>query len=343
MCRRAFAGFAMLVFWGGSLAAQDSAAALRRMEIRLDSLEQVLARRDSAAVLADISDTVTVGGLRIATSPRFRPIAQAAAEEAWAALQARFGISVEEATLLPVMRFGSARSLLPERPNVHELACGFAASATQAIWRMKNPEVLAWLQGSVPTGPLTASQLADVAEGMARVPAEPNRPCLSGNARACARALGIDLGPDTLAAWYAPAAWPRLAEDIGGNLGQRDALDRKACMSQGDQDACRTLLTARRLTPPVGMMGRQYLVQRALDLGGAAGFNRLAATGGASMEVRIAAAAGIPIDTLLLEWSAAVRASVPGGPARPGNELLLALAWSAGVLLLVATRSGRWR
>jgi len=313
------------------------------MEARLDSMQRASAERDSAAVLADISDTVVVGGLRIATSPRFRPMAEAAAVEAWAALQARFGLSVEEGDPLPPLRFGSATSLVPEAPDLRALARGFESQASQAIWRTRGAEVLSWMHGNVPAGTLGPSELAGIAEEMTRTPARPNPACLSGDVTACATALGIRLGADTLAEWYEPAAWPRLAEMVGGRLSGPDLIARQDCMHRTDSTACRTILTPERLLLPVGVMGRQYLVQRALSLGGPAGFRKLTAPGDAPIGLRLAAAAGIPIDTLVSRWRAAVRAAAPGGPGHPAYELLLAMTWSAVLLLLVAARSGRWR
>jgi len=343
MSSRPIVWLGVLLLWGGSLAAQDSAATLRRMESRLDSMQRTTAERDSAAVLADISDTVVVGGLRIATSPRFRPMAQAAAVEAWAALQARFGLSVEEGDLLPPLRFGSAKSLVPEAPDLHALARGFESQASQAIWRTRGADVLAWMRGNVPAGTLGPSELAGISEELARTPARPNGACLSGDAAACARALGIRLGADTLAEWYEPAAWPRLAEMVSGGLSGLDVIARQDCMNHGTPNACRTILIPERLLLPVGIGGRQYLVQRALALGGRAGFRTLTAPGGGPISVRLEAAAGIPIDTLVSRWSAAVRAAAPGGPGHPAYELLLAMSWSGILLLLVAARSGRWR
>ena len=343
MSSRTLAWLGALLLWGSGLAAQDSAAVLHRMESRLDSMQRARAGRDSAAVLADISDTVVAGGLRIATSPRFRPMAQAAALEAWAALEARFGLSVEEGFLLPVIRFGSAKSRVPEAPDLHALARGFESEASQAVWRTRGPEVLAWMHGNVPIAALTPADLAGVTEGMARTPARPNLACLSGNAAACATSLGLRLGADTLAEWYDPAAWPRLAEMLGGRLSGLDEIARQDCMHRNDPKACQTILTPERVLLPVSTGGRLYLVQRAVALGGPTGFRRLTVPGSEPVSARLEAAAGIPIDTLLSGWSAAVLAAAPGGPGHPVYELILAITWSLALLLLVAAGSGRWR
>lgn len=343
MSSRPIASLGVLLVWGSSLVAQDSAATLRRMESRLDSMQRTMAERDSAAVRADISDTVVVGGLRIATSPRFRPMAQVAAVEAWAALQARFGLSVEDGVLLPPLRFGSSKSVVPEAPDLHALARGFESEASQVIWRARGAEVLAWMHGSAPVGTFTPADIAGITEGMTRTPARPNRACLSGDAAACATALGVRLGADTLAEWYDPATWPRLAEMVGGRLRGFEEIARQNCIHRNDSTACRAILTPERVPLPVDIGGRQYLVQRALALGGPAAFSTLTAAGAAPISARLEAAAGIPIDTLVSRWSAAVRAAAPAGPAHPAYELFLAVSWSLALLLLIAARSGRWR
>lgn len=341
MCRRPLALLVLLAPWGGSLQAQEPAAALQRMEERLDSMERARALRDSLAYRADHSDTVVAGGLRIATSPHLRPLALAAGAEAWQSLVTRFGRPATVPGAFPVTTFGTTRSSVPERPRVRELARGFERSGAQWIWQTQGAAVLGWLRGSVPTGTISPADVGDIAAELLRTPARPNRTCYAGEVTACAAALGIHVGPDTLDEWFEPATWPRLAGMVYGELNGLDRVARQRCMDHGDLAACRSILTPARVLPPVGAIGRQYLVQLALESGGASAFERLTADTGVTLEHRLAAAAGMPIDTLLELWSTGLR-SVPRGPAAPGRELLLGLAWS-GVLLAMALRGSRWR
>ncbi len=332
---------ALLAPWGGSLHAQEPAAVLQRMEERLDSMQLARALRDSLALRAKYSDTVVAGGLRIATSARLRPFALAAGEEAWQSLVARFGPSVTAHGAFPVTTFGSTRSTVPKLAKAGDLARGLERSAALWIWSTQGAAVLRWMGGTVPTGTISHSDVGDIAEELLRTPARPNRACYSGETMACAAALGIHVGADTLDAWFEPDTWPRLAGMVSGELNGLERVARERCMNAGDLSACRSILTPARVLPPVGVVGRQYLVQLAFESGGASAFERLAADTGVTLEHRLAAAAGVPIDTLLNRWGASLRA-VPRGPAAPPQELLLGLAWS-GLLLTMALRGSRWR
>jgi hypothetical protein len=341
MCRPRLALLVLLAPLGGSLAAQEPAAVLQRMEERLDSMQQARALRDSLAHRTDYGDTVVAGGFRIATSQRFRPLALAAGEEAWKSLVTRFGSSVMVQGALPVTTFGGSRSTVPKRPRVEELARGFEQGGAQWIWQTQGAAVLGWLGGGVPTGTISPADVGDIAADLLRTPARPNRACYAGETMACAAALGIHLGTDTLDTWFEPSTWPRLAGMVYGELNGLERAARQRCMDQGDLSACRSILTPARVLPPVGVLGRQYLVQLAFESGGASAFERLTADPGVTIEHRLAAAAGVPIDTLLNRWSASLRA-VPRGPAAPPQELLLGLAWS-GILLAMALGGSRWR
>lgn len=344
MCSRRLALLTLLASWGGSLPAQEPAAVLQRMEERLDSMERARALRDSLAHGADYGDTVVAGGLRIATSPRLRPLALAAGEEAWQILVTRFGRSATVPGALPVTTFGSSWSAVPKRirgRRVRELARGFEQSGAQWIWQTQGAGVLDWLRGGVPAGTISQSDVGDLAAELLRTPARPNRACYTGETMACAAALGLRVGADTLAEWFEPTTWPRLAGMVYGELNVLERVARQRCMDQGDLSACRSVLTPARVLTPVGSLGRRYLVQLALESGGVSAFERLTADTGVALEHRLASAAGVPIDTLLNRWSASLRA-IPRGPAAPPQELLLGLAWS-GFLLAMALRGSRWR
>jgi hypothetical protein len=342
MCSRWLRGFPVALLWAGSLAAQDQAAVLRRMEQQLDSMQRVIQLRDSAHARASTSDTVVAGGLRIATSPGLRPLAQAAAVEAWGRLKMRLGASVVERVAIPVMDFGDAYSPVPLGADTSVIARGFEQSASNAIWHQQGTMFMDWLRGNDPGTEFSASDLRIVAEELVKIPARPNNACFEGDRAACAASLGIRVGADTLAEWYPPEAWPRLAGLVGGHLSEHETVARRDCMGSGDGAACRTILTPSHLTLPVGVAGRRFLVQQALELGGPGSFGRLTEPGDVTLEDRLSNAAGMPLDTLLARWGAAVRAAPSRGPARPAWELLLGAAWSA---LLLATLLGgsRWR
>ncbi|TFG46786.1 MAG: hypothetical protein E4H41_01180 [Gemmatimonadales bacterium] len=323
------------------LAAQDSAATLLRMEARLDSLTRAAAVRRSAAARTRINDTVVVGGLRVATSAPYRLLVQAAADKAWRSLLTRFGPTVVEPAVIPVVPFGATGIPVRTPSAVAELAQMFERISAVAIWQQRDPPLTAWLRGNVPGDPVTSRDLGSVAEQLAGRPARPNIACLQGDAPKCAAALGIGIGVDTLGEWYPPSTWPKLAFLIGGGLSRADLVSRQSCMNRGDLAACRSVLTPVRLLPPVGIEGRRYLVQLALEAGGDSAFHRLTQDTSLPIESRLAAAAGVPVRTLLVQWVAAVQRAMPRGPTDPLWESLVSMVWSIAILTL-ALRGSRW-
>lgn len=341
MCRRFLATIGVLTLWAGVLRAQDSAAMLRGMQTRLDSLRQVAARADSVRFRYFATDTVQVGELRIATSAALRPYVEEAAAEAWDTLAAVYGTAVTAAGAFPVMQFGSPETVPPRSMDRRELARGLAGPLHQVIWRRQDSRINDWLRGGFPTGLVTEEELVIIGSQLVRIPARSNRACLEGDASACAISLGLRLGADTLAEWYATDAWPGLAARIEWQISGRSAWLRDRCAEARDLEACRAILSPKLMRPPVGGYGRHALVSLALEAGGAGAFGRLMADSGATIEQRLEAAAGVPVDTLLSRWSHVVSAALPGSPT-PGVDILMALSWSTAVLLL-AVRGSRWR
>ena len=201
-----------ILSWSAPLAAQDSLAILRGMEARLDSLRLRAVRADSAVYRSSSTDTVVVGGLRIATSAALRPMVESAASEAWRNLQARFGASLESQGPLPVVQFGGPDSKYPGRRNLRELVQGLEGTVRYTMLdRLDSPFSRWLLVKSSRFGELVEEYPLVIAEEMVRTPARPNAACLAGDAAACAVALGLRAAPDTLVEWYVPEAWPRLA------------------------------------------------------------------------------------------------------------------------------------
>ncbi len=312
------------------------------MEARLDSLRHLAAVADSAAFRSAATDTVVIGGFRIATSAALRPVVEVATGTAWDNLVARFGASIEAAGHLPVLQFGGPATVIPRAVDRRELARGLEGAAAQAIWRQQDSPLVTWLRGSFPVGATSVGLLLHIVDGIARTPAAPNPACLQGDTAACALALGLRLSADTLEEWYPPATWPRLAAMVEAPPSGREAWLQDRCVSAQDSVACRAVLVPTRLFPPVGAAGRQLLVELALDSGGHGAFERLTADSELTMERRLEVAARVPADTLLMWWAVAVRSAVPGSPAPHGGEFVLTLAWSAAVLAM-ALRGSRWR
>ena len=315
-----------------SLEAQDSAAILARMEVRLDSLRRLAVAGDST------TDTVVAGGIRIATSAALRPVVAPAAAEAWRGVLSRFGPDIAGQRALPVQQFGGSQTVIPRHLDGHELATAFEAAAARAIWEQQDTLLVRWLQHSFPIAPLSSQTREDVLEDLVRMPAAANSACLAGSPGACASVLGLNPRMDLLAEWYPPATWPRLAQLADRSRSPGD--DR--CYGQKEPDACRSILLTGPIPPPVRIAGRQYLVQLALEAGGPGAFGRLTADSAASIQHRLEAAAGITVDSLLGAWAQAVRASRPERPAPTAWMTLLVLGWCA-VVLAMSMAEGRWR
>jgi hypothetical protein len=335
--------FGAILAWSAPLAAQDSLATLRGMEARLDSLRLRAVRADSAVYRNSSTDTVVVGGLRVATSAALRPMVETAASEAWGNLRSRFGASLEAQGPLPTIQFGGPDSRFPGRRNLRELAQGLESTVRYTMLDRLDSPFSRWLvTKNSRLGELVQEYRSAIAEDMVRTPARPNAACLTGDAEACAVALGLRGSPDTLVEWYLPDTWPRLAGLIDGGQSAQDALMRKRCMETRDLAACHAVLIPDRVRSPVNSYGRLYLVGLALDAGGEGAFDRLVADTGAALEQRLADAAGMSADSLLTKWSTAVRSAFPGSPLPSRGEFMVTLAWSISVLTL-ATRGSRWR
>lgn len=319
-----------------SVPAQDSLQALVAMEARLDSLRRAAVLADSAAFHSAKSDTVAVGNLRIVTSAALRPLAEAAATEAWDSLSARFGEAALASVALPVIRLGGPGTVIPTT-DVHEVARGFL-HAGDVLWRTRDPALIAWLAGRLPNGPPDAEAYSLLASEIAWWPGLPNGPCLEGGVAACAVGLDLAVHTDSIDAWYAPAVWPDL---VARTVPLAGSDPQRAACTTGGLAACRAVLLRQPLPAPIPVVGRDLLVRIALASGGEGAFARLVADTALPISQRLASASGLSQDELLRRWLAAVRANAPGSPGPTGGELLVALVTCSAALLLVI-RGSRW-
>jgi len=122
-----------------------------------------------------------------------------------------------------------------------------------------------------------------------------------------------------------------VSDDGGKQL--RDAVEHQAC---------RDFLQLSRVPPPVGPVGRRYLMNLALKAGGPGALGRLLAGEDVPIEARLAVASGLPTDTLLVRWASAIRKAAPSSPAPSAPDTLLVLGWCV-TLLGMAVGGGRWR
>lgn len=165
--------------------------------------------------------------------------------------------------------------------------------------------------------------------------------CLSGRAVECRRWLGLDREVDPYAARYRPSELRAIYQHFW--LAQGDVRGR-ACVA-GSDTACVALAREIGQPPAVPADGgaRRSLLRAVHDRYGARALAVALADTAGSLGARLARAAGVNEDALVLEWrrraldhSGALQSRAGGKEAAPA--LLL-----AGVLLLAAAGSGRWR
>jgi len=161
--------------------------------------------------------------------------------------------------------------------------------------------------------------------------------CTDGHLGACAVALNLgSTSPEDLRRFIADRLRERRSESALRAL-------YVACVDDGDDEACLTLLDRAGVPAPVlstRARGTLLLVMR--DAGGAGAVPRFFADTGAPIVPRLEAGAGMPIDSLLADWRETVMAYRPPPSTVPPGAQWLAFAW-VGVLVILATRSTRWR
>lgn len=340
MSRQVFApALVALLLGASSLAAQDSAATLARMERRLDSLRAVVAASDSAARLMIWTDTVVVGPLRIATTPALRPDVHLAATAAWERLRARFGAALAGADL-PALPLGPATDSVPADLSVELVAEAIELMASQEVWGRQDSALVQWLR-NLPLD--VAGALGDtLLTALVSTPAISNAGCIRGDVAACAVALGLGPAQHSVEAWYAPEAWPGLVERDRASLDPQWAPERSACVERGELAVCQAILSRRPPAPPLPLVGRALLTQLALESGGPGAFERLVANPDAALGDRLAAAARQPLDSLLATWLSVVRSAPPDETPARSSEFLIVIAWVCPALLL-SLRGSRCR
>ena len=110
--------------------------------------------------------------------------------------------------------------------------------------------------------------------------------------------------------------------------------------------ACRVALNIRQIDGPEN--GGRYspfmradLLYFALDLGGTGSWERLRSSSDTTLEGRLAAAAGVPMDSLLTQWRRGLLALRPATSVLPIRSGLIAIGWTLA-LLLGALGASKW-
>ncbi|HTY06820.1 MAG TPA: hypothetical protein VMC86_09905 [Gemmatimonadales bacterium] len=299
-------------------------------------------------------DPIQVGDLMILTNlPKALPF-DAAARTAWSVLRRTYASSAPALAARPL----HLRVWYPDRqsPALPGARMVLGTTSEDGLARMlvgmvgeppPDSGLKAWLGGGVQAVMDTVASRRTAYVELVRAPSLAARHCLLGDLAACRSALHLDDDSALyLTAYDAGERRALVARVRAPNM--LTPADRQlygACVSSEADSACVAFL--RSLAPaeiprPLAERPLQELVTVALEAGGPAAYDRLTADPRAAMPARLAAAAGMPVDSLIARWRAALIAARPAPPAPPLGDGLLAVAW-VGVLGLCASRSSRWR
>lgn len=190
--------------------------------------------------------------------------------------------------------------------------------------------------------PLPKTRREDVYTDLATSASRATRSCLEGSVDACGIALGLGEFIDPVTAWYGPEE--RRFVVRARRWGRGQTVPARRCVDGGSDEACLSLL--RSLPPrslrPLGRDARQMLAHTALRLGGEGAWGRLLAPGPQDPVERLASAARVGLDSLLVAWRSEVLAAKPGPMALGSLAGWSTVGWIL-ILAVFAARSTRWR
>jgi hypothetical protein len=178
-------------------------------------------------------------------------------------------------------------------------------------------------------------------------PSQAVRGCFLGDVARCKDVLQLGDSTGLLERWYfTPADREALVTGSFTDYFARGATapTLQNCRYHRD-DACTALLQSLppgSLPRPLGPAARLVLVREALRAGGRDAYRRLIARPSAPIGERLASAAGMDIDSLVVRWRNDVLAARPKPLALPWWASFAAIGWTA-FFGLCALRSSRWR
>jgi hypothetical protein len=167
--------------------------------------------------------------------------------------------------------------------------------------------------------------------------------CFAGDLEGCHTALGLRANLSPARDWY-DASDRRLLVSTHRNTSARQRTRHMACLDDRDDAACIEFLELRpsTLRAPLSQFVLATVVEFAVDLGGDGAYGRLIDAHGQPFSEQLAAAAGLPSDSLLAAWRSAVDAARPSPTTMTLPVGAAALLW-IGMFGLAAARSTRWR
>jgi hypothetical protein len=323
---------------------------LTRVASQMDDTARTLARHQQALLPVD---TIKVGALVVlaphSASRRIRP----ATDSAWRTLSQFFGDRASAVGNIRVLvqYEGQPEGDIPAGPlNAIQVAIPASietGTTAEILVNWVEPEITKDADPALRNWGLNAHSFksarpALVYEELATSPWGVGRECFRGQIASCRLALGIS-GRDPALNWF--DATDR--RHYVGRMVPRLALPMMydACTRDSNDSSCIQLMrfpVGTEIAPPFSVHVRQLFLAMAIEAGASGAFERLIRTEGQPLDARLAAAAGLPIDSLVRQWHSRVLAAHPKTVAADERAAWAAVGW--GVLLIAAAlRSSRWR
>ena len=345
-----------------ALAAQDTTVTTLRR--RADSLASEWRRADVLARVADSlereratggRDTIAVGALRIIANRSPLPLREAATR-AWVVVDSLYGPAAQRLADRPYFILAVDPDTAARRPV---LRVGF-----EVVWNLGVEDLTNLLLANIPLAPPdreletwlgaplrprleSTRDFARLYIRLVTAPSQSARLCFLGDIPSCGSVLDLGESDSSYLQWYASPAERRavLLRSFADYFNRpATAATWRECTGGNDADCLQLLRTLPRgsIPPPLGTDAHRLLAHVALRIGGRDAYGRLLADSSVALGERLAAAAGVRLDTLVLRWRAEVLAARPAVVTLPSWGVPVALGW---IVLLVGCglRSSRWR
>ncbi len=303
-----------------------------RLAERFDTLRELVLTKGSIGVP---TESIVVGPNQPLVRPERRTWFANVAAAAWDSLSVTLGVD----TVL--IRPSLIRPSWPDQPA--HAAGDLARHLLNVMWNETDASLGSWLIWITGFDSLSNTLAEVVYVELATTPWERVKACRAGDLEACARVLDVTVTGDTVSLWYTVDEQRRAVVEHSGRWWMRMTPEHRACVD-GEAGACATYLSQRRwiMGYPLSRRARDSLLRVALEIGGEGALGRLVRTHTPETGARLAAAAGIPRDSLIAVWRERILAAAPPQVIMTGRTGVTAMAWSL-LLVFLALRSTRWR
>jgi hypothetical protein len=341
--------------------AQDTM--MTRLRSRADSLLQAWRNAQALANFSDslereratvARDTIAVGHLRIIANQSPLPLREAA-ERVWPAIDSLYGGAAAELVHYPYIIRAVDPDTALRRSSLHvgmEVPWDLDLRSTTTLLLTSlpiaplDPPLAEWLGMPLRPSVYPEDERRAVYVQLVTAPSQAVRACFLGMLARCADVLALGDTSGLLERWYpSPAERRALVTESFRDFFNHgaNALAFQACLALSDA-ACTGLLRslpAGTLSRPLGPAARATMVREALRLGGRDAYRRLLESD-ATIGERLAAAAGVGLDSLVGAWRSAIVAARPPAVALPWWAIGTAFGWLT-LFAACGLRSSRWR